>query len=49
MVDNHVITVPDSGLGNSAYLLDLGDGRALAVIKRRHLAERGVRWLEHLR
>ena len=27
----HLIPVLDEGLGNSAYLLDLGDGRALAV------------------
>lgn len=27
----HLISVVDEGLGNSAYLLDLGDGRALAV------------------
>ena len=26
-----VISLVDEGLGNSAYLLDLGDGRALAV------------------
>jgi hydroxyacylglutathione hydrolase len=28
---NQVIPLVDEGLGNSAYLLDLGDGRALAV------------------
>src|SRR5262245_35452856 len=28
---NGLIPVVDDGLGNSAYLLDLGDGRALAV------------------
>lgn len=26
-----VITIPDEGLGNQSYLVDLGDGRALAV------------------
>jgi hydroxyacylglutathione hydrolase len=26
-----VVSVVDEGLGNSAYLVDLGDGRALAV------------------
>jgi rhodanese-related sulfurtransferase/glyoxylase-like metal-dependent hydrolase (beta-lactamase superfamily II) len=31
MMDDHVIAVPDSGLGNSAYLVDLGGGLALAV------------------
>lgn len=29
--DEHLIPLVDEGLGNSAYLLDLGDGRALAV------------------
>jgi hydroxyacylglutathione hydrolase len=29
--DDHPIPLVDSGLGNSAYLVDLGDGRALAV------------------
>jgi hydroxyacylglutathione hydrolase len=29
--DDHLIPLVDSGLGNSAYLVDLGDGRALAV------------------
>ncbi|MET8571483.1 MBL fold metallo-hydrolase [Streptomyces sp. NPDC004783] len=29
--DDHLIPLVDEGLGNSAYLLDLGDGRALAV------------------
>ncbi len=28
---DHLIPLVDEGLGNSAYLLDLGDGRALAV------------------
>lgn len=29
--DDHLIPLVDQGLGNSAYLADLGDGRALAV------------------
>ena len=29
--DDHLIPLVDEGLGNSAYLADLGDGRALAV------------------
>ncbi|MFG3437276.1 rhodanese-like domain-containing protein [Nonomuraea sp. NPDC047897] len=29
--DDHLTTLVDEGLGNSAYLVDLGDGRALAV------------------
>ncbi|MFI7642341.1 rhodanese-like domain-containing protein [Nonomuraea sp. NPDC049400] len=29
--DDHLIPLVNEGLGNSAYLLDLGDGRALAV------------------
>lgn len=29
--DDHLIPLIDTGLGNSAYLVDLGDGRALAV------------------
>ncbi|WP_424888952.1 MBL fold metallo-hydrolase [Streptomyces sp. XH2] len=29
--DDHLIPLVDEGLGNSAYLLDLGDGRALAM------------------
>ncbi|MBB4987309.1 MULTISPECIES: MBL fold metallo-hydrolase [Streptomyces] len=29
--DDHLIPLVDRGLGNSAYLVDLGDGRALAV------------------
>ena len=41
MVDDHITAVPDSGLGNSAYLVDLGDGRALAVDACRDL--RGLR------
>jgi hydroxyacylglutathione hydrolase len=35
--DPLVSVVPDAGLGNSAYLLDLGDGRALAVDASRDL------------
>jgi hydroxyacylglutathione hydrolase len=31
MIDDHLVALVDEGLGNSAYLLDLGDGRALAV------------------
>lgn len=30
-LDDHLTALVDEGLGNSAYLLDLGDGRALAV------------------
>jgi hydroxyacylglutathione hydrolase len=30
-VQDRLIPVVDEGLGNSAYMLDLGDGRALAV------------------
>ncbi len=37
MGDPLVSVVPDAGLGNSAYLLDLGDGRALAVDASRDL------------
>ena len=37
MTDVTVLTVLDEGLGNSAYLLDLGDGRALAVDATRDL------------
>ncbi|MCB5178394.1 MBL fold metallo-hydrolase [Streptomyces antimicrobicus] len=29
--DDHLVPLVDPGLGNSAYLVDLGDGRALAV------------------
>jgi rhodanese-related sulfurtransferase len=29
--DEHLMPLVDAGLGNSAYLVDLGDGRALAV------------------
>ncbi|MEV6205190.1 MBL fold metallo-hydrolase [Streptomyces sp. NPDC051771] len=31
LADDHLIPLVDEGLGNSAYLLDLGDGRALAI------------------
>jgi glyoxylase-like metal-dependent hydrolase (beta-lactamase superfamily II) len=37
MGDVNLISVVDKGLGNSAYLLDLGDGRALAVDASRDL------------
>src|SRR6185437_16093745 len=46
----HLIPLVDEGLGNSAYLVDLGDGRALAVDASRDLravrevtAKRGLR------
>ncbi|MFD3547039.1 rhodanese-like domain-containing protein [Streptomyces sp. NPDC058655] len=35
--DDHLIPLVDHGLGNSAYLVDLGDGRALAVDAARDL------------
>src|SRR5579859_3129169 len=35
--DEHLIPLIDEGLGNSAYLVDLGDGRALAVDASRDL------------
>ncbi|MBQ1090462.1 rhodanese-like domain-containing protein [Streptomyces sp. B93] len=35
--DDHLIPLLDEGLGNSAYLLDLGEGRALAVDASRDL------------
>ncbi|CAL9653039.1 Hydroxyacylglutathione hydrolase [Streptomyces sp. enrichment culture] len=35
--DDHLIPLIDEGLGNSAYLVDLGDGRALAVDAARDL------------
>jgi rhodanese-related sulfurtransferase len=35
--DDHLIPLVDPGLGNSAYLVDLGDGRALAVDASRDL------------
>ena len=31
MAGTQIVPVVDEGLGNSAYLVDLGDGRALAV------------------
>jgi hydroxyacylglutathione hydrolase len=37
VVDPLVTVVPDAGLGNSAYLIDLGDGRALALDASRDL------------
>ncbi|MDC0771242.1 MBL fold metallo-hydrolase [Streptomyces sp. HD] len=47
--DDHLIPLVDTGLGNSAYLVDLGDGRALAVDASRDLralrAEAGRRGL----
>jgi len=48
--DDHLIPLVDEGLGNSAYLVDLGDGRALAMDASRDLralrtaaAQRGLR------
>ncbi|MBT2363996.1 MBL fold metallo-hydrolase [Streptomyces sp. ISL-10] len=35
--DDHLTPLVDEGLGNSAYLIDLGDGRALAVDASRDL------------
>jgi len=35
--DDHLVLLVDEGLGNSAYLVDLGDGRALAVDASRDL------------
>src|SRR5262245_29001811 len=35
--DDHLIPLVDTGLGNSAYLVDLGDGRALSVDASRDL------------
>ncbi|MEV6900361.1 MBL fold metallo-hydrolase [Amycolatopsis sp. NPDC051372] len=35
--DDHLLPLVDEGLGNSAYLVDLGDGRALAVDASRDL------------
>ncbi|MFD4582326.1 rhodanese-like domain-containing protein [Streptomyces sp. NPDC058423] len=50
LADTHLIPLIDQGLGNSAYLVDLGDGRALAVDASRDLralkaatARRGLR------
>lgn len=37
MTDPRLATLPDEGLGNSAYLVDLGEGRALAVDASRDL------------
>jgi glyoxylase-like metal-dependent hydrolase (beta-lactamase superfamily II) len=37
MSDPTVIPLVDEGLGNSSYLVDLGDGRALAVDPSRDL------------
>ncbi|MGW2422984.1 MBL fold metallo-hydrolase [Streptomyces sp. NPDC001709] len=37
--DDHLIPLVDEGLGNSAYLVDLGDGRALAVDASRDLRD----------
>lgn len=37
MVDEPVLPLVDAGLGNSAYLVDLGDGRALVVDASRDL------------
>jgi glyoxylase-like metal-dependent hydrolase (beta-lactamase superfamily II)/rhodanese-related sulfurtransferase len=48
--DENLVPLVDEGLGNSAYLVDLGDGRALAVdasrdlrILRRTAKQRGLR------
>ncbi|MEU8206430.1 MBL fold metallo-hydrolase [Streptosporangium sp. NPDC049046] len=38
-MDAHVIPLVDEGLGNTAYLADLGDGRALAVDASRDLRQ----------
>ncbi|MCM2576839.1 hypothetical protein [Streptomyces meridianus] len=35
--DDHLIPLVDAGLGNTSYLLDLGDGRAPAVDASRDL------------
>ena len=35
--DDHLMPLVDKGLGNSSYLVDLGDGRALAVDASRDL------------
>lgn len=37
MTDVNAVPLVDEGLGNSAYLLDLGDGRALTVDASRDL------------
>jgi hydroxyacylglutathione hydrolase len=31
VIEDHLIPLIDEGSGNNAYLLDLGDGRALVV------------------
>ncbi|MGH3352019.1 MAG: MBL fold metallo-hydrolase [Nocardioides sp.] len=36
-IDEHLVPLVDQGLGNSAYLVDLGDGRAMAVDAARDL------------
>ncbi|MFE6280950.1 rhodanese-like domain-containing protein [Streptomyces sp. NPDC057877] len=41
-VDDHLTPLVDEGLGNSAYLVDLGDGRALAVDASRDLRALGA-------
>ncbi|TQJ36977.1 hypothetical protein OHU34_00940 [Streptomyces sp. NBC_00080] len=38
----HLIPLVDDGLGNSVYLVDLGDGRALAVDASRDLRARSM-------
>lgn len=50
ITDEHLTALVDEGLGNSAYLVDLGDGRALAVDASRDvralraaIAQRGLR------
>ena len=40
--DDHLTPLVDEGLGNSAYLVDLGDGRALAVDASRDLRTLGA-------
>jgi hydroxyacylglutathione hydrolase len=45
--DEHLIPLVDTGMGNSAYLVDLGDGRALAVDAARDL--RALRAAAHPR
>ncbi|MFC5747326.1 MBL fold metallo-hydrolase [Actinomadura rugatobispora] len=37
--EDHLVPLVDEGLGNSAYLVDLGDGRALAVDASRDLRD----------
>lgn len=44
-IEASLVSSVDEGLGNSAYLLDLGDGRALAVDPPRDLrALRAAAW-----